>query len=271
MRSFRRGRTRRERAKAGAPAWPRQSGSSTDRGSRVTRRARVLGRQHRIGREDGRGGASEGSCRATVVAAPSRLATRARVEPRDGRVRPTGDAGDGARAAARPDGAQPRGAHERRGDVGLAQAGEARDGGRCDLRHHRGGHPALRRPHDSRRAPPRARRAGGTHRRQQVGDRHPRIREPAGALGARADRRAERLHAALRGDVLGGAGHAPRGHRAHRGGPRSGRHLVGGERRQRRDQHHHQACARHPGPLRHRRRRQRGSGIRRRALRRQRR
>ena len=58
---------------------------------------------------------------------------------------------------------------------------------------------------------------------------------------AGADRRPQRLYAAVLRRVLGRAGHAAGGHRAHRGDPRSGRHAVGRQRRQRRHQHHHQA------------------------------
>ena len=72
-----------------------------------------------------------------------------------------------------------------------------------------------------------------------VDDLDPRLQQRPLEQAARADRRPQRLLAALRGRVLGRAGHVARRHRPHRGrrGPR--RRHVGRERRQRRDQHHH--------------------------------
>ncbi len=63
---------------------------------------------------------------------------------------------------------------------------------------------------------------------------------------AGADRRPQRLHAAVLGRVLGRAEPAARGRRAHRGDPRPRRHAVGRQRRQRRHQRHHPA--RRPTP-----------------------
>ena len=64
---------------------------------------------------------------------------------------------------------------------------------------------------------------------------------------AGADRRAQRLHAAVLRRLLGHAGRAARGHRPHRGDQRAGRDAVGRQRRQRRHQHHHAQVRRDPG------------------------
>ena len=79
------------------------------------------------------------------------------------------------------------------------------------------------------------------------------------------------IHAAVRRDLLGSAGHAARGYRPHRSHPRPRRHHLGSERGQRRHQYHHQAHPRHPRHSGFGWRRQRRAGLRKFPLRRRRR
>ena len=113
------------------------------------------------------------------------------------------------------------------------------------LRDHRRRHPAFGRDEHRGSLAPGAEPAGRAHRRQPIRDQRARLQQLDRQQAARADGRAQPLHAAVLGRVLGRAGHAARGHRTHRGDQRARRDAVGSERGQRRDQHHHAQCARH--------------------------
>ncbi len=142
-----------------------------------------------------------------------------------------------------------RGAHHD-GDqhrAARARADLAGAGGR--VRDHIGGHPPIGPELTSGVASTCTGRPGGTHRRRPMGDRHARVRRSSRPLDAGADRRARRLLAALRRHILGSAGRLRRGHRAHRGDPWPGRHVVGRQRGERHHQHHHQIRARHAGSV----------------------
>ena len=114
-----------------------------------------------------------------------------------------------------------------------------------------------------RSAAARAGRRGRAPQRALVVDHDPRLQQRPRQQAAGADRRPQRLLAALRRRLLGRAGHAARGHRAHRGHRRSRRHAVGRQRRQRRHQHHHALGDRNRRRVLRGRRRQRGSRLRR--------
>ena len=127
-------------------------------------------------------------------------------------------------------------------------------------------HPAQRCHHPDRSAAAGAESPGRAYRHRAVRNQRARLQQRHRQQAARADRRPQRLHAALLGRVLGRAGRAAGGRRAHRGHPRPRRHALGRQRGQRRDQRDH--AARRPTP---RAARGRGGGgqrarVRRRAL-----
>ena len=92
---------------------------------------------------------------------------------------------------------EPRRAVANRSHHALQRTGEGLSDSGRDLRHHRRGYPALRRHQHPGGAAARARRGGRAHRRQQMVDRHSRLRKPADPIRSGTDRRPHGLHAAL--------------------------------------------------------------------------
>ena len=130
------------------------------------------------------------------------------------------------------------------------------------VRYHQRDDPPQRRPVHPRGLAHGAGRAGGAHRRQQMGDFDPRVQRPVRKQTPGPDRRAYRLHPSVRRSVLGRPGRVAGGRRADRGDPRPRSDCLGRQRRERRDQHHHQEQLRDPRPVRRGRGRDRGARFR---------
>ena len=121
-----------------------------------------------------------------------------------------------------------RAAGEHRHLVGLEDRPAAQRGAGGDLRHHARRHPPLGRDAACRRScawRPTSRSPRSTASSYAISARG--FNSTAGQQAAGADRRAQRLHAALLRRVLGHAGRPARGHRAHRGDQRPRRARSG--------------------------------------------
>ena len=129
-------------------------------------------------------------------------------------------------------------------------------------------HPPLRRHQHRRSAAPRARRRSRAAQRTRMVDHAPRLQQRPRQQAAGADRRAQRLLAAVRRRVLGRAGHAARGRRAHRGHRGPGGTLWGANAVNGVINIITRPAERHAGAFCRGRRRQRGTGLRGAALRR---